>query len=67
MTAPNEDTVRRLVEERAVLVHMARDWHRENGRSVRRPVSRDQTTLAFGTNGNRVHSAAEFAAAIRAR
>lgn len=67
VSASTDDMVRRLVEERAALVHSARDWHGENGRSGRRPVSRDQTALALGTNGNQVHTAEQFAAAIRAR
>jgi len=67
IAASTDDTVRRLVEERAALVHSARDWHGENGRNGRRPVSRDQTALAFGAGGSRVQNAQEFAAAIRAR
>ena len=67
MTASTDDAVRRLVEERAALVHSARDWRGGNGRGGRRPVSRDQTALVFGAGGNRVHTAEEFAAAIRTR
>jgi len=67
MAASTDETVRRLVEERAALVNSAREWHGENGSSGRRPVSRDQTVLALGANGSRVRSAEEFAAAIRVR
>jgi hypothetical protein len=67
MTASTDDAVRRLVEERAALVHSARDWRGGNGHGGRRPVSRDQTALVFGVGGNRVHTAEEFAAAIRTR
>lgn len=66
MNASSDEALRRLVEERAALVRSARSWNGGNGRVGRRPVSRDQTSLVFGGNENRVSGAAEFAAAIRA-
>jgi hypothetical protein len=66
MNAPSDEALRRLVEDRAALVRSARRWGQGNGRIGRRPVSRDQTSLAFGGNHQRATTAAEFATAIRA-
>ena len=61
--AADDDTVRRLVEERAALVTSANRWNTEKGRLPSRPVSRDQ--LSVGANaGGSIRDAKEFAAAI---
>ena len=62
--AADDDTLRRLVAERAELVQTASRWTSEGGRSRSRPVSRDQLAVGFGSNGS-VRDAKEFAAAIR--
>jgi hypothetical protein len=64
MQAPNDETVRRLVEERAGIVHSAWRW-KAGRRSTSRPRSRDQFEVASSTQAGSVQTAAEFAAAIR--
>jgi hypothetical protein len=65
MQAPNVETVRRLIEERAALVHSAWRWKDSNTTTDRRPRSRDQVAIAASSGRGRVQSAAEFAAAVR--
>jgi len=67
MKAPDEDTLRRLVEERAALVRSAARWATTRGRSSARPMSRDQSAVEFGANGHHPRDAREFAAAICSR
>jgi hypothetical protein len=64
MRAADDDSLRRLVEERAELVSSAADW---TGRRQRggRPRSRDQVALSDAGFGNRPRNGAEFAAAVR--
>jgi hypothetical protein len=65
MQAADEATVRRLIEERAELVHSAYRWNGGGRLAERRPRSKDQSSYVFGTNGARGQSAAEFASSIR--
>lgn len=65
MQAPNESALRLLVEERANLVRFASQWNGGQRPNGSRPRSRDQFALASATNGSRLQSAAEFAAALR--
>jgi hypothetical protein len=65
MQAADEQTVRRLVEERAALIRAACRWNGQHQPSGRQPRSRDQVELASTTGGKPVRTAAEFAAAIR--
>lgn len=68
MRAADEETVRRLVEERAALVRSAvrygNSWRHAGHR---RPRSRDQFETAFLAGTTPPRSAAEFAAALRGR
>jgi hypothetical protein len=64
MTAPNEEQLRRLIEERATLLRSAQQWDTKRGRFGAGPISRDQTAVAFGAQ-RPLHNAKEFAAAIR--
>lgn len=65
MRAPDETTLRLLVEERANLVRSANRWNGGQRPSDRRPRSRDQLALASAAESSRVQTAAEFAAALR--
>ncbi len=65
LSAADEATVRRLVEERAQLVRSAHDWSERKSPRERRPRSRDQLALTFATNRSHAQTGAEFAAAIR--
>jgi hypothetical protein len=68
LRAPDDETVERLIEERAALVRSACEWR--NGRrddSLRRPRSRDQVALAQRSAGRGIPTAQDFAAAIRGR
>jgi hypothetical protein len=65
MQAADEQTVRRLVEERAELIRAACRWNGQHQPSGRQPRSRDQVELASTTGGKPVRTAAEFAAAVR--
>ncbi len=67
MQAPDESSLRLLVEERANLVRSASRWKFGKSSSDRRPRSRDQSAFASAASGNQVKSAAEFAAAFAAR
>ena len=67
MQAADDQTVRRLIQERAELVRAACQWNGHQSRNDRRPRSRDQVGLAAAANGTAVRSAAEFAAAVRGR
>jgi hypothetical protein len=67
MQAADDQTVRRLIQERAELVRAACHWNGHQSRNDRRPRSRDQVGLAAAANGIAVRSAAEFAAAVRGR
>jgi hypothetical protein len=63
LSAADDETLRRLVEQRAALVKSATRWNLENGRLPSRPVSRDQLTVGPNVSGN-IRDAREFAAAI---
>jgi hypothetical protein len=66
MHAADEETVRRLIEERAALVRSACEWNRQPRRTTaRRPRSRHQLEFPFIEKTGAVHSGQEFAAAIR--
>jgi hypothetical protein len=67
MHAADDETVRRLIEERAELVRAACRWKDGRGASERRPRSRDQVAMASSSNGGPVRTAADFAVAIRRR
>jgi hypothetical protein len=67
MRTPNDDDVRRLVEERADLVRSACEWTRGGRRDDWRPRSRDQVAMSFDTAGARPRNGAEFASAIRGK
>lgn len=67
MRAADDDSVRSLVEERAALVRSACDWNGGHRPAGRRPRSRDQAAVTQRTNGGRVRTAEEFAAAVRGR
>ena len=67
MQAADDQTVRRLIQERAELVRAACQWNGHRSTNDRRPRSRDQVGLAAAANGTAVRSAAEFAAAVRGR
>jgi hypothetical protein len=65
MRAPNEETARRMVEERSELVRSAWQW---NGRRRARPQSRHQLEFGLMADGRPgAGDAKEFAAAIRGR
>jgi hypothetical protein len=64
MHAADDESVRRLVEERAALVRSAGDWNGRR-RSSARPRSKQQLELPFMRAGSSVANAAEFAAALR--
>jgi hypothetical protein len=68
MRATDDESVERLVEERAALIRSACEWR--NGRGAAkdsRPRSRNQLECAFTSAGRALHSAADFANAIRGR
>jgi hypothetical protein len=68
MRAADDETVQRLVEERAALVRAACEWRSDRPRSsASRPQSRDQFALAQRTAGRSFQTAQDFAAAIRGR
>jgi hypothetical protein len=62
--AADEDTLRRLVEERALLVRSANEWAGNVRRKNSRPLSRDQITVARGGSGSPALNSKQFAAAI---
>jgi hypothetical protein len=64
VSAPSDDSLRRLVEERSALVRSAQQWDTKRRRYGGQPVSRDQVAAAVGANGLQVSTAQEFAAAI---
>jgi len=64
MHAADDDSVRRLVEERAALVRSAGDWNGQR-REAGRPRSRQQLEFPFMRAGNGPATAKEFVAAIR--
>jgi hypothetical protein len=66
MTAP-DDSLRRLVEERAALIHAASRWGTAHRRNANRPVSRDRLAAASTHVGIGHPTAKEFAAAIGGR
>ncbi len=63
LNAADDDSLRRLVEERAALVKSANRWNQEERRTPSRPVARDQLTVGSSV----VRDAKEFAAAVRTR
>jgi hypothetical protein len=64
ISAPDDATLRELVQERADLVRWARGAI--HGRhSAERPKSRDQLEFSFMKDGRSARTAAEFAAAVR--
>lgn len=65
MSAASDDEIRRLVEERALLVRSASNWQGSGRSRDRRPRSRDQVALTNATNRQHAPTAAEFAACIR--
>lgn len=66
MRAPNEESVRRLVEELAELVRSASRWANDGARRDR-PRSRSQAAMSADVNGGRPNNGREFATAIRGR
>jgi hypothetical protein len=66
MQAPNEQSVQRLVEERAELIRSAGEFSGER-RNDRRPRSREQLALSAAMGAARPRNGQEFAAAIRKR
>jgi hypothetical protein len=64
--AADDESLRRLVEERALLVRSADRWNHDRNTSKPQPVSRDQLAVSRGTNGV-ARDAREFAAAICGR
>ncbi|MDZ4820468.1 MAG: hypothetical protein SGJ20_15990 [Planctomycetota bacterium] len=60
--APNEATVRSLIQERAELVEQARRWQDPTARSNSRPISREQS-LAEGASN--VSTVSDFVRAVR--
>jgi len=60
LAAPDEPSLRQLVEDRARLVTSAKAWEAASKPSHRQPTSRDQTAL----DAARVHDAKSFARAI---
>ena len=66
MTATDDKSLQRLVEERAELVQAAGSWLAECNRNVRLPRSRGQASPTIATSRN-CQSAAEFVAAVRGR
>jgi len=64
MQAPNDESLRRLIEERSTVVHSAWRWNNSH-RANNRPQSRDQFAATGAMNGSPLQTAAEFAAAIK--
>ncbi|HEY4232616.1 MAG TPA: hypothetical protein VGM76_04265 [Lacipirellulaceae bacterium] len=64
MSAPTDEALRRLVEERSALVRSAQRWDAKRRGLVGGPVSRDQVAVTVGVSGDRISSAKEFVAAI---
>jgi len=67
MRAADEDSMRRLIEERAALVRSALRWSRPRHHADSRPRSRDQLETAYLAGSAAPRSAAEFATALRGR
>jgi hypothetical protein len=65
MQAPTDADARSLVEARAALVQSASGWTNGKSNSERRPKAKDQLAISAETNGRLIHTAAEFAAAVR--
>jgi hypothetical protein len=65
MSAPDDATLRQLVEERAEVVRWARGTTNGRHSVEQRPKSRDQLEFSFMKDGRPVQTAAEFAAAVR--
>jgi hypothetical protein len=65
--AGDDQTLRRLVEERASLVRSACEWKSGGRRSDRRPRSRDQAAIPQTTDGGHPRNGEEFATVIRGR
>lgn len=63
LNAADDNTLERLVEERAALVKSAKRWNSESGRLPSRPISREQLTIGNGVGGG-IRDAKEFAATI---
>jgi hypothetical protein len=63
--APGELEVKRLVEERAALLHAAVRWNSQARTGARQPKSKDQTAKPVAFSRARPDSAAEFAASVR--
>jgi hypothetical protein len=61
LAAPDETVVRTLIQERAKLIGIAREWREHNRESFDRPIAREQTAPEL----NRVADAKSFASAIR--
>jgi hypothetical protein len=64
MSAPTEEALRRLIEERSSLVRSAQRWDATRRGLRGRPVSRDQVAVAARADGGHPSNAQEFAAAI---
>jgi len=68
MRATDDESVSRLVEERAALIRSACEWRYERrGSNGSRPRSRQQMEFSFMSDGSPLRNAAEFASAIRSR
>jgi hypothetical protein len=67
LRAADDQSLRRLVEERAELVRSAADWTSNRRRNDRRPRSRDQVTLSLAGASARPRNSQEFAVAVRGR
>jgi hypothetical protein len=67
MTADDERSVERLIEERAELVRCAALWQGSKRPVDRRPRSKDQVPLTFDCAPSSVESGRQFAEAVRGR
>jgi hypothetical protein len=67
MQAPTDTDVRSLVEARAALVQSASGWTNGKAAPDRRPKAKDQHAAAAAFTNGRIHTSAEFAAAVRVR
>ncbi len=65
MQAVDDESLRQLVEERAALLRSASQWTNGRPAGERRPKSKDQLAIAFGSGVSPIRSAAEFAASVR--
>jgi hypothetical protein len=67
MSADDEPSVVRLIQERAELLRAASRWNGEPRSSDQRPRSKDQVALTSPTAGGCIRNGQEFANAVRSR